>query len=333
MTPDGVLDMHNKNTGDLLGDTSFVISKRTSAYACRTTEKGSPFCQDVTQFSGDDANSTDLIIAFTIEVDGEWGPYLPCNPDNSSLPRGGWHCNPDIIAPPKDWPKQCKTDHEQAFDGSCMSNKPLKVTNGISLGDCCDKLEKSFVAQSFSYHKNNQSCELHGFSFDFKTCPNGLTAFKPHGKTKPECNCTRVHKTVGRQNLTSAYGNHSSKYGPSYKGGTWYSHPSEGECKKGQSLGDGGCTWRVIEAQKTINASCMYGHIDGAVEQQGSACFSTCSQPHNVTSDCYLKCYTETTDKMTTDTLTHPWSQAFSSVDPESGGCPAVAGLQWLQGL
>jgi hypothetical protein len=35
MTPFGVLDVSNKNTGDSHGDTSFVLSKKTNAYTCR----------------------------------------------------------------------------------------------------------------------------------------------------------------------------------------------------------------------------------------------------------------------------------------------------------
>ena len=35
MTQFGVVDMTNKNTGDVPGDTSFVISRRTQAYECR----------------------------------------------------------------------------------------------------------------------------------------------------------------------------------------------------------------------------------------------------------------------------------------------------------
>ena len=32
------------------------------------------FCKGMTQFDGDDANSTDLIEEFEIMVDGQWGP-------------------------------------------------------------------------------------------------------------------------------------------------------------------------------------------------------------------------------------------------------------------
>ena len=62
---------------------SQVISKKTSAYQCRE-DPNSFGCSGLAQFSGDDANSTDVILSLDIEVDGQWGPYLYCNPLNSS---------------------------------------------------------------------------------------------------------------------------------------------------------------------------------------------------------------------------------------------------------
>ena len=74
MTPHGVLDMNNKNTGDVKGDTSFILSRRTTAYECRVNPNQFQ-CNSMTQFDGDDSNSTDLIIEFEIEVDGNWGEF------------------------------------------------------------------------------------------------------------------------------------------------------------------------------------------------------------------------------------------------------------------
>ena len=126
-----------------------------------------------------------------------------------------------------------------------------------------------------------------------------------------------MYETVGRQNLTLAYGGGGSKYGPAYKGGIWYSTPHAGECKDGHRVGDGsGCTWRLVDRQKIVNASCMYGSIDAAVVEQAPSCFSACPQPKNVTSSCYLKCYTETTAAMSDEQLTAPWTASFA------GGCP-----------
>jgi len=57
MTPFGAWDMNNKDTGDAKGDTSFVLSRKTAAYECRE-DPDSFMCKDVTQFTGDDPNST-----------------------------------------------------------------------------------------------------------------------------------------------------------------------------------------------------------------------------------------------------------------------------------
>jgi hypothetical protein len=90
MTPKGVLDMSNKDTGGIKGDTSFVLSKRTSAYECRK-DPNSFLCNDVTQFDGDDKNSTDLVISFTIELDGQvgWAGWRVCGGQVKRGPKGG----------------------------------------------------------------------------------------------------------------------------------------------------------------------------------------------------------------------------------------------------
>ncbi len=59
-----VLDLTNKNTGDVAGDSGFVLSRSNAR----------------SFFEGDIPNSTDMILQFTVEVDGQWGPYGACNP-------------------------------------------------------------------------------------------------------------------------------------------------------------------------------------------------------------------------------------------------------------
>ena len=73
MTPNGVLDLVNKNTGDDKGDVGFVISRRTTAFYCKSNPK-SFHCTGMTQFDGDDSNNTDLVLELKIEVNGQWGP-------------------------------------------------------------------------------------------------------------------------------------------------------------------------------------------------------------------------------------------------------------------
>jgi hypothetical protein len=43
----------------------------------------------------------------------------------------------------------------------------------------------------------------------------------------PKCECDRIYKSVGKEDIIKAYG-HSSI---NRAGGNWYSHPAEGECK------------------------------------------------------------------------------------------------------
>jgi hypothetical protein len=160
MTPFGVVDMTNKkcascslfflshfgcglqrlarsyrlsrrSTGDVPGDTSFVVDRRTTAYQCRTNPQ-SMQCSGggMAQFQvrnqlrrsasvppsaspracgslimrcaavalcarcvqGDVPNCTDLVLKWDIEVDGNWGPYQYCNPLNNSDQTGEWAC-------------------------------------------------------------------------------------------------------------------------------------------------------------------------------------------------------------------------------------------------
>ena len=214
------------------------------------------------------------------------------------------------------------------FDQVCLEGESLSVHNGISLEECCAlTAKKHLLPQAFSYHHNNQSCELKLFNFKFQPCPDGVSGFPDPSSSSNHttCNCSRVHQTVGRQNLTSAYsGKGGKKYGPGYKGGLWYSNPAAGECKEGQKVGDDGCTWRIVDTQKVLKASCMYTNIDDHVEASDTACFSACQQPKNVTSSCYLKCYSEATEMLTNDEIVTPWTKAFASNNVAEGGCPSV---------
>jgi len=91
MTPRHTLTLEDKNTGDVAGDTSYIISRRTAAFDCRNAPANDTHCQSMT-VTGDTANSTDLIIEFVVEVDGNWAPYLYCNPLDGKHPEGAWNC-------------------------------------------------------------------------------------------------------------------------------------------------------------------------------------------------------------------------------------------------
>ena len=82
------------------GRAGFVISRRTTAYMCRTNPNNfmcSGLCvlppapphppsphpirslvSARAQFQGDVPNCTDLVLKWKIEVDGNWGPYQYC---------------------------------------------------------------------------------------------------------------------------------------------------------------------------------------------------------------------------------------------------------------
>eukprot|EP00039_Didymoeca_costata_P001714 m.54494 g.54494 ORF g.54494 m.54494 type:complete len:381 (-) comp10931_c1_seq3:39-1181(-) len=310
MTPLAALDMDNKNTGDIAGDTSFVLSRRLQYYECRLNPN-SFYCNGaVTKFMGDEPNSTDLVIEFSIETDGQWGPYLYCNPVNTSNPGGQWACTTDLE--PKPVSKVCAALNMSVYEGYCFSGQGKSSTVN-SLGDCCTLASKT--GASYTFHNDTMECEI----FDYPNYPREGKNCASGEYHPPEavCDCDRVHRTVGKRNLTS------SSYSHYVTGGEWYSHPEAGECKGNAKIGDGGCTWRVVAEKRVINATCMYKHIDETIEAHDPSCFQACPQPNNMTSTCYLECFSRATEDMTKAELLAPWTKAFA--DPQSGGCPQVS--------
>jgi len=321
MTPNGVVDLTNKNTGDVFGDVGFVLSRRTTAFYCRQNPK-SFHCTGMTQFDGDDDNSTDLVLQLKVEVDGEWGPYLFCNPTNSTEPQGPWGCvaRLNYTEPsPAGFPPSCSAQHFNPYSDTCWtaSAAHTKVITNVDASGCCTEATSGgFV--DWTYFKNNRSCSLYekGIIGDHdwvedKKCISGDYR-KPD---PPACECPRMQKTVGLWQLER----------DSYfaAGGYWYSFPGQGECKEGGYVGDGsGCSWRLVAITKAIHASCMYQVIDHAVENRNSSCFSPCPRStlggYNRTSACYLECYSHTTAQMSPEQLAVPWNQAFA------GSCPLI---------
>lgn len=55
-----VLGLADKNTGDALGDTSFLLAKKTNAWECRKNPSD-PMCTSIAQFKGDDENSVSRV--------------------------------------------------------------------------------------------------------------------------------------------------------------------------------------------------------------------------------------------------------------------------------
>jgi len=316
MSMKGVLDLRDKDTGDIPGDTSFVLSRKNTAYECRKDPK-SFMCKDVAQFSGDDANSTDIVLEMQVEVDGQWGPYLPCNPVNVSDPYGAWNCTTDFMHHnPPDYPHVCvANNYSSAYEGYAIMGIPDFRLNGISLSDCCSEAAKhstpSKSVWAYNYNMKTQTCSLFTrYQRHFKPSNDTITS---HISTPDNaCNCDRVYKSVGRE-LREKSSHHLA-------GGYWQSFPHKGECAKGGHVGDGSnCTYRVLGISKAIKASCLYELFDTTMESYNPTCFSKCGpKPYNTTSDCYLECFDITSRESTEKQLTEPWYRAFG------GACPII---------
>jgi hypothetical protein len=75
------------------------------------------------QFEGDDANSTDLVLEMNAMVNGQWGPYLMCNPLDASKSTGRWDCKYSIDFPnPPNYPDQCTKLTYDGEGGVCLGH-------------------------------------------------------------------------------------------------------------------------------------------------------------------------------------------------------------------
>ena len=273
----------------------------------------------------DDPDSTDLVIEFTMEVDGQWGPYLYCNPTDAKHPEQPWNCTTSLSGgggPPPGYPPSCSATYS-AFNKYCFTGRPSSVVADASLSDCCAAAGRAH-SSAYTYHATNRSCELHLFpQMHAAPCADGVAGIKSRGPSTPVCECERVHASVGRENLTTPATSRYHAYHPA--GGEWYSHPHQGQCAPGRSVADGGCSWRVVAAPRAVNASCVYDRIDSAVEATSQSCFSRCPLAPggglNRTSDCYSECYSHATAGLTQAQLVAPWHEAFGNSKP----CPPVA--------
>eukprot|EP01052_Picozoa_sp_SAG31_P003134 SAG31_NODE_117_length_24022_cov_6.878067_18_plen_157_part_00 len=128
-----------------------------------------------------------------------------------------------------------------------------------------------------------------------------------------------------------------------YFGGEWYSLHHDGQCGGGRAPGDGkkpSCSWRETPGKigKTINVTCLLKHVLPILEKNGHECFSACPQPSVLKNDsawrdhCYLNCVPKAVmgskdppiGSLAPDLPTIAWNKAFSSSNPQEGGCPDV---------
>ena len=89
----------------------------------------------------------------TVEVDGQWGPYLLCNPLNSTDPQGEWNCTTGLpMQHPKDYPGQCMAGNFTLVqEGECLKgdkDKPKYTYENISLAECCDEATIQYFPKS-----------------------------------------------------------------------------------------------------------------------------------------------------------------------------------------
>eukprot|EP00940_MAST-03C_sp_MAST-3C-sp2_P002802 g2802.t1 len=311
MTPPDVLDLTDHNTGDASGDTSFVLERRTQVEMCRKDPNNS-FCKGIVIQN----NTNDVVVADLVEMDGQWGPYLYCNPLNTSNPEGSWKCAQDlnVTNAPSDFPGgECSATYKGyadfCFVADDAEHAAKLVENATSLSECCAKASEANVAE-WTFYRENASCYVFpnptSKSVSHKGCVMALLSkYVP----KPElCDCERTQRAVGRKSLQRDYRGGKSFF-PAW--GEWYSTTSQGECTGDARVGDGsGCTWRVLNTSSRVNATCVYEHIDEAVEAMNASCFGRCNQPLNRSSSCYLGCYTSTAIAASSEALTAPWHEA-----------------------
>jgi len=155
---------------------------------------------------------------------------------------------------------------------------------------------------------------------------------------------------VGFETVASAHGSRCAKGDPEWKcwrnhlvskvGGNWWSFFNESYCTGGAAVGTKGCAWRVLGVQKTVNNTCLLGHVYTAIESYAptSSCYSKCNQGagpgRNISDPCWIKCtYTAVLGPngglptgaiagMPVADIEAGWNTAFSA--QAQGGCPAL---------
>lgn len=173
----------------------------------------------------------------------------------------------------------------------------------------------------------------------FGGCPTGAracshyAACNPTDATGETWRCKPTEPTMGKADVRDRYPNPKGnpplqwdwwKYNVSkIVGGTWYSTQASGHCGRPNASE---CQWRVVAERKTVNASCTNANLLSAVQSANPSCFSGCSDPKNITTDCFITCVYNTVidGKVTADELEAAWLQGFRSEDPLKGGCKAL---------
>eukprot|EP01060_Flectonema_neradi_P029802 TRINITY_DN41_c4_g1_i1.p1 TRINITY_DN41_c4_g1~~TRINITY_DN41_c4_g1_i1.p1 ORF type:complete len:407 (+),score=77.54 TRINITY_DN41_c4_g1_i1:58-1278(+) len=319
LTPTDVRGIDSKNTGNSAGDMGFILQNRQVSQECAKGEitKGCFL-----------ANSTENVYGrFTVEIDGQYGPYYQCNPlyQNASNP---FFCDEMCDNPP-----YCNTSYYPRKNGT------FSWQGSTCFCETCERCNKSVGRAPNPYTFRNAPPpgwpnQCRGFNmlpYSEQSCFIGnATVFMNITNTeRPEsveatmalaCNacdnmvngCTGWYSTDNvtaflykESNMTDISIADRTCIGVSYSrhkwtgvgvpiGGNWYSTLPEGECKDGMQLGDGGCTWKIVSTPFYINATCANDRVDAVVEKVGAPCFDTCEKPFNKSGTCYNDCFHNT---------------------------------------
>ena len=163
------------------------------------------------------------------------GPYLYCNDVNVTDPYGAWKCTIDLdnSAQIPGYPDTCKAMNYTPYADACYKGFPDKH-NVSDFGECCS-IASSERAYGWSMEINGTECSVFKTPLGYYSCNNTVSAaYYPPSNT---CNCSRAHKSVGRENISLTFGSHNRAY--HVAGGFWFSHPDAGECTDGHYVGDG----------------------------------------------------------------------------------------------
>jgi hypothetical protein len=359
ITPQHVLGIANRNTGDPPGDVGFFLSRKTLAAECARDPTNIRCFLDGINIYG----------KFEVEMDGAFGPYHMCNPTHGEddTVDSNWKCYQYCETPPKcdAWAKQRDAQDWQGTLCYCPNGRGNQTVGRVH-------------RESYHGHGGHpppppvwwptEQCAAVGLQPSGGYCINGTVSKTLPGATPAECcaacstsqcvgwgmqngldgegkgDCQlmtepmRYHRAGPGSKCIAAYKEHHGGGGGYISGGVlggyWYSTPALGECKGAARPGDGsGCTWRLVAAEKYANATCVNGKVDAAVEAYNRACFAKCpGGAANSTSGCYLTCYDQAINgggspavkKMPTEQVTGPWVTALAVDDPAEGGCAAL---------
>eukprot|EP00041_Stephanoeca_diplocostata_P023660 m.586512 g.586512 ORF g.586512 m.586512 type:complete len:322 (-) comp22345_c1_seq1:200-1165(-) len=142
--------------------------------------------------------------------------------------------------------------------------------------------------------------------------------------------CQRVNISVGKDPAHHRFWTPPQEESLlTYFKGWWYSTPRLGMCTASAVPGDGsGCTWRVRNTPRFINASCLVDRLFSTLESANPSCFHRCGPSRNATSPCFGKCVEQTVvgqppgqAGISVSKMVQVWEEAFST----SGGCRQLA--------